>query len=109
MARPCAGGRRSPVTGASRRAVINVASHHTATGGQMKATSIPFRTALPAAAWAMAVLLGPTLSVRAEAQTLEKLAARPADTFAPGPTSGQFITAANSRVPPFDGKQPVQG
>jgi hypothetical protein len=25
----------------------------------------------------------------------------PADTFAPGPTSGQFITAANGRTPPF--------
>jgi glycerophosphoryl diester phosphodiesterase len=32
----------------------------------------------------------------------------PADTFAPGPVSGQFITAANGRTPPFD-SQPVQG
>jgi glycerophosphoryl diester phosphodiesterase len=32
----------------------------------------------------------------------------PPDTFAPGPVSGQFITAANGRTPPFD-SQPVQG
>jgi hypothetical protein len=31
-----------------------------------------------------------------------------ADTFAAGPTSGQFITAANSTAP-FDHQQPVQG
>ena len=42
------------------------------------------------------------------AQTLERFASFPADTFAPGPTSGQFIQPANSRMPPFDG-QPVQG
>ena len=33
----------------------------------------------------------------------------PADTFTPGPTSGQFIEAVNERQPPFEGKQPVQG
>src|SRR5262245_21865525 len=42
------------------------------------------------------------------AQTLEGLAVLPADTFAEGPTSGQFITPANGRIPPF-AKQPVQG
>ena len=42
-------------------------------------------------------------------QTLEKFAALPADTFAPGPTSGQFIAPANNRVPPFEDAQPVQG
>ena len=46
---------------------------------------------------------------RAAAQTLEGIAVLPADTFAPGPTSGQFITAANGRTPPFVAKQPVQG
>ena len=45
----------------------------------------------------------------AHAQTLEAFASLPADTFAPGPTSGRFITPANGRVPPFVGKQPVQG
>jgi hypothetical protein len=45
----------------------------------------------------------------AGAQTLEGFASFPADTFAPGPTSGQFITAANGRIPPFENKQPVQG
>ena len=44
----------------------------------------------------------------ASAQTLEGFARLPADTFAAGPTSGQFITAAN-RTAPFDHKQPVQG
>ncbi|MEM6562531.1 MAG: esterase-like activity of phytase family protein [Planctomycetota bacterium] len=33
----------------------------------------------------------------------------PADTFRPGPTSGQFIDPANGRTPPFVDKQPVQG
>src|SRR5215831_4688542 len=42
-------------------------------------------------------------------QTLEGIAILPADTFEPGPTSGQFITPANGRIPPFINKQPVQG
>lgn len=33
----------------------------------------------------------------------------PADTFAEGPTSGQYIAATNGRTPPFLDKQPVQG
>lgn len=33
----------------------------------------------------------------------------PADTFAIGPTSGQFIEATNGRKPPFVSQQPVQG
>ena len=46
----------------------------------------------------------------AHSQTqLERFASLPADTFAPGPTSGQFIAPANGRVPPFDDAQPVQG
>ena len=45
---------------------------------------------------------------RAQA-TLEKFASLPADSFAPGPTSGQFIATANGRVPPFEDKQPIQG
>ena len=48
-------------------------------------------------------------SAAAEAQTLEGFASFAADTFAPGPTSGQFIAAANGRMPPFAGRQPVQG
>ena len=44
------------------------------------------------------------------AQTkLEKFASLPADSFAPGPTSGQFIAPANGRVPPFEDTQPIQG
>jgi hypothetical protein len=49
------------------------------------------------------------MAATAEAQTLEGFASLPADTFAPGPTSGQLITPANGRVPPFVDKQPVQG
>ena len=46
----------------------------------------------------------------ARAQTkLEKFASLPADSFAPGPTSGQFIAPANGRVPPFEDQQPIQG
>lgn len=33
----------------------------------------------------------------------------PADTFAPGPTSGQFITPSNGFTPPFVNQEPVQG
>jgi len=42
------------------------------------------------------------------AQTLTGRAVLPADTFAPGPASGQFIGPANGRTPPF-AMQPVQG
>jgi hypothetical protein len=49
------------------------------------------------------------LCASVSAQTLEGFAKLPADTFAPGPTSGQFILPTNGRVPPFEGKQPVQG
>src|SRR5919201_509276 len=45
----------------------------------------------------------------AAAQSLVKFASLPADTFAPGPTSGQLIAPANGRTPPFVDKQPVQG
>src|SRR5215471_3573777 len=45
----------------------------------------------------------------AHAATLVGRAVVPADTFSVGPTSGQFITPANGRVPPFVRRQPVQG
>ena len=41
--------------------------------------------------------------------TLVGLARLPADTFRDGPTSGQFIEAANGKTPPFENRQPVQG
>ena len=44
-----------------------------------------------------------------EAATLTAFAILPADTFRPGPTSGQSIKAANGRKPPFIDQQPVQG
>src|SRR5262245_9995284 len=49
------------------------------------------------------------MSAPGQAQTLEGLAVLPADTFASGPTSGQFVAPANGRVPPFINRQPVQG
>jgi len=45
----------------------------------------------------------------AQAATLIGFSELPADTFTPGPTSGQFIIAANGREPPFVNKQPIQG
>lgn len=45
----------------------------------------------------------------AEAAELVGRAVLPAATFAPGPTSGQFITTANGVPVPFLNKQPVQG
>ena len=45
----------------------------------------------------------------AHAQSLVGFASLPADTFAPGPTSGQLIQPANGRTPPFVNRQPVQG
>src|SRR5262249_32309408 len=41
--------------------------------------------------------------------TLVGRAVLPADSFVAGPTSGQFITAANGRTPPFVNSQPLQG
>jgi hypothetical protein len=41
--------------------------------------------------------------------TLTGFACLPADSFASGPTSGQFIEPANNRRPPFVDKQPIQG
>lgn len=46
---------------------------------------------------------------QAQAVELVGRAVLPAATFAPGPTSGQFITGANGQSTPFLNKQPVQG
>jgi len=45
----------------------------------------------------------------AQAVTLIGYAELPADTFTPGPTSGQHIVAANGQEPPFIDLQPIQG
>ena len=58
-------------------------------------------------ATALSLLLG--AGVPATAQQLEAIAVLPAETFAPGPTSGQFIAPANGSVPPYVDLQPVQG
>jgi len=49
------------------------------------------------------------MSVDAQANELLGRAVLPADTFAPGPTSGQFITSANGVSVPFPNEQTVQG
>ena len=54
------------------------------------------------------LLLSLTAAV-SNAATLTGFAVLPADTFTPGPTSGQFIEARNNRQPPFIDQQPVQG
>jgi hypothetical protein len=50
-----------------------------------------------------------SMTAAAQAATLVGYAELPADTFVPGPTSGQFIKASNGRQPPFINQQPVQG
>lgn len=55
------------------------------------------------------MLLLPFQAAAAPLATLTAFAELPADTFVTGPTSGQFIDAANGRTPPFIGQQPVQG
>ena len=61
-------------------------------------------------AMALVTALIPCIGQRsAQAQTLEAIASLPADTYAEGPTSGQFIAPANGRLPPFTSKQPIQG
>jgi hypothetical protein len=44
-----------------------------------------------------------------QAQRLDGFASLPANTFAPGPTSGQQTAGANGVVTPFVNRQPVQG
>lgn len=57
-----------------------------------------------------AVWLGAAwLATSAAAAELVGFASLPADTFAPGPTSGQFVESANGRTLPLVNKQPVQG
>ncbi|MGB7450556.1 MAG: esterase-like activity of phytase family protein [Lysobacterales bacterium] len=56
----------------------------------------------------MVLLLSQTTAV-SQAATLTAFALLPADTFTPGPTSGQLIEAKNNRHPPFIDQQPVQG
>lgn len=53
-------------------------------------------------------LLASASAAAASAASLTGYAELPADTFTPGPTSGQFISA-DSATPPFVGLQPVQG
>jgi hypothetical protein len=73
-----------------------------------------FRTTLsrPAAAALALVSALPAAGCRPSAPPVATLigwARIPADTFVTGPTSGQFITATNGRVPPFPHAQPVEG
>ena len=54
------------------------------------------------------LLLFQTVTV-SQAATLEGFARLAADSFTPGPSSGQFIEPINDRHPPFENKQPLQG
>ncbi len=64
---------------------------------------------LGGAAWPLAQQTPPRPTPDVAVPTLVGFARLPAETFAPGPTSGQFIAAANGVTPPFVGRQPVQG
>jgi hypothetical protein len=58
----------------------------------------------------LAITLGLAVTAApAHAQTLAGFASLRADSFAPGPTSGQFIAPANGVIPPFPSRQPIQG
>ena len=67
------------------------------------------RSALSTSALAVALLLTGLVPGGTRAASLIGRAVVPADTFEVGPTSGQFITPANGRTPPFVKRQPVQG
>jgi hypothetical protein len=58
---------------------------------------------------ALAPATAPSEVQELDRPTLIGLATLPADTFRPGPTSGQLIDPANDRTPPFVDQQPVQG
>ena len=75
----------------------------------MRRSNVPFRRGV-SRTWFLVALLSLLLAACADAPepTLVGVAVLPADHFASGPTSGQFIEPANGRTPPFDG-QPVQG
>jgi hypothetical protein len=62
--------------------------------------------------WPVPILIAAAITLPAcqtHRPTLVGFASLPADTFADGPTSGQFITPANGIAPPFVNQQPVQG
>lgn len=67
------------------------------------------RLAMHPAAWAAALTLALAGLPAQAANTLAGFAELAADTFAPGPTSGQFQNPANGVVPPYVDKQSVQG
>lgn len=58
---------------------------------------------------ALAAALALSASIAQAGAALAGFATMPADTFAPGPTSGQFASSANGRTLPLVHKQPVQG
>jgi len=57
----------------------------------------------------LSVLLLSFAAAEPQAATLTGFAKLPADTFTPGPTSGQHIDTVNNRQPPFRDQQPIQG
>jgi hypothetical protein len=70
---------------------------------------MPLTSRVLASATVVALAVAPRLVQSQAAQTLTGFASLPAASFAPGPTSGQFIAPANGVTPPFPGRQPIQG
>lgn len=69
----------------------------------------PSNLLLGGSSLAFVALLSLLIKTQAVAVELTGRAVLPADTFAPGPTSGELITGANGVTVPFINKQPVQG
>ena len=69
---------------------------------------MPFRLLVAACAIALGLAATAAAGHRGDQTVLRARAVLPADTFAPGPPAGAFITPANGRTPPFP-SQPVQG
>lgn len=69
----------------------------------------PLRTISLARPTCLLILLLCFTAAESQAATLTGFAELPADTFTPGPTSGQFIDPVNNRQPPFKDQQPIQG
>jgi hypothetical protein len=67
------------------------------------------RSLKPGALTAIALVLSTAGVARAASATLEGWALMPANTFATGPTSGQFASGAGGNPLPLLDKQPVQG
>lgn len=71
--------------------------------------NLPSHLVLAAAAVFADAMAAQAPTVQVDSPFLAGRAVLPADTFAPGPTSGQYIQGANGVSVPFRKRQPVQG